>query len=166
MDIENNASIAQAVITLAQGAAPLTAGVLTTAIGDDAANVARRTAEAIGMRVETIETDRIEYHPGALNLVAIRQVEPATATGLPVLFILDDAGTASRCVTSAICSIIERRLEGAPCAILALSTDLAETRVADEMAEGLEGHVQQIVSMRTSRENVRLIEDAVARMGG
>jgi hypothetical protein len=166
MDIENNASIAQAVITLAQGGAPLVAGVLTHAIGDDAEGIAARAGQAIGMHVERIETDRIEYHPGALNLVAVRQVEPATATGLPVLFILADAGTASRCVVSAMCSIIEKRLEGAPCAILALSCDLAEARVAAEIAEGLDGHVQQVASMRTSRENARLVEDAVARMGG
>ncbi len=166
MDIENNASIAQAVITLAHGGAPLVAGVLTHEIGDDAADIAQRAAEAIGMHVGRIETDGIECHPGALNLVAMRQVEPAIATGLPVMFILNDAGYASRRVVPAMCSIIEKHLGRAPCAILALTVDIHEAGVAAEIAEGLDGHVQQVASMRTSRENARLIEDAVARMGG
>lgn len=164
MTLANTASIAHAVVSLAQHGTPLAAGVLTHALRDDAAGVAARTAEAMGMRTERIDASAIEYHPGALNLVAVRQVEPAIVSGAPVLFVIENAYEASRCVVSALCSIIERRLEQAPCLVLVLTADISERSVLAEVTDGLEGH--DVAIMRTSDENARLIEALVDRMGG
>jgi len=164
MTLENSASIAHAVVTLAQSGTPLVAGVLTHGLHDDAARIAADVGRSIGMETLVIDMAGIEYHPGALNLVAYDRVEPATATGRPVLFVLKEADLADNCVVAAMCTIIQRRLGNAPCAILALTSDIGEDRVSAQVAEGLDGHVGQVIRSRTSAENARMIEDAIARM--
>jgi hypothetical protein len=159
MSLADTASIAQATITLAGTGQPLAAGVLTCFPGDCVVETTRATGEALGMEVVEIRMLDIEYHPGALNHVAYYQVEPAVATGRPVLFMLVGADYAQRCVLAAIASAISKRVEEAPCVILALSRMCGERDVLEQVAEGLDRETNEVLCFRTAEEERRLIEE-------
>lgn len=176
MTIANNASIAYAVITAVTGMRPVAStgadggfskfaiGVLTKSRNDGGDDVARQIAEAIGMTVVTIDTSVIEYHPGAINQVTYHKMEPAIALGKPVLFILENVENASGGILPVMASAALRRIESAPCAMLAISPYNHERSTAEQLAEGAGWDVERIMMTRTDEENRRIAEQILQTM--
>jgi hypothetical protein len=165
MTLADTASIAYAVVSLAQSGEPLAAGVLSAGSREEAAGIAAATGAALGMATVVVDMPGIEYHPGAIGAVAYDQVEKAVATEAPVLFVLDRADGSQRCVLAAIASAIRVRTEEEPCVLLALTSTRLEDGVARETAEGLEVPVDRIARFRTAEENRLLVEAVLGAAG-
>lgn len=162
--LHTNASIAFSVIALSSSfdktcaEKQLAMGVLARTPGDGALTIARGIGEAVGMEIVDVRCPHVEYHPGAINVIAYNYVEPAIATGKPVLIILDEAQSAEAGVIEALIEAIVARVEDQPVAVLAITTAAGEQTVAKRMAAGAEWSPDRIAMHRTDAENARLIE--------
>ena len=162
----NNVSIAYAVVNIAgamthgRSSLPgrLAVGILSRAPGDGAPAICGELSSALGMEVLDIRMPRIEYHTGAMSVGIGVPFEEAVATGKPVMVILDEAQGAEAGVLEAAMEIISKRVEGRPCAILAITTINGERGVAERMAKGLGWDMDRIAMHRTEEENARLAE--------
>lgn len=158
----NNVSIAYAVVNVA-GAMNLAdrrlaVGILSHAPGDGTITIAREIAKGLNMELLDIRMGQIEYHPGALDNVIAEPFERALSTGRAVMIVLDEAHAAAPGVVEATMSIIAKRIENQPCAVLATSLASREKMVAIQMAAGLDCSRDRIVMHRTANENARIVE--------
>jgi hypothetical protein len=172
-DHYNNVSIAYAVVNIAgamthgRSSLPgrLAVGILSRAPGDGAPAICSELSTALGMEVLDIRMPHIEYHTGAMSVGIGVPFEEAVATGKPVMVILDEAQSAEPGVLEAAMEIIAKRVEGQPCAILAITTVNGERGVAERLAKGLGWDMDRIAMHRTEEENARLAERVLAAAG-
>lgn len=170
MNHYNNVSIAYAVVSLAgafgnsEGEGRIVFGVLSRAPGDGAPAIIAEMASALRMELVDVRAPHIEYHPGAINAVVHDQFEKAVATGRPVLVVLDEAHGAQDGVLAALSSAFAKRVEGQPCAVLAISTTAGEKKVAEQLAKGLDWDIGRIVMHRTDDENQRILNRVLGAM--
>lgn len=166
MSLENNASIAHAVLLAIQSAGDGDKGlglcVLSHAPGDGAGAIAAATAKAVGMDVVTTRLAGFESHPGAINLLAHDRFAAAVGDGRPVLLVVEAAHEGDGDLLSAITREIAKRVEDQPCAMLAITTTAGESMVARQLARGAGVDDSDVPMSRTASENARLAE-AVAR---
>jgi len=163
----NNASIAYAVVNLAMSMTTpgITAGILSRAPGDGAGHITRELAMALDMAILEIRMGQIEYHPGALSLEIGEPFERAVSTGKPIMVILDEAHAAPAGSIEAAMQIIDKRIEGQPCAVLAITTSAGENKIAQRMAAGMNWDTGRIAMHRTANENARLVEKFINANG-
>lgn len=170
MKLRNNASVAQALISLAGAFEDVAehgcvaGGLLARAPGDGALRVLKELAWTLGLRVVELRASVLENDPEDLDVRARSVIDFAMSGHKPVLVLIDEAHGAAAGILNEICSHVMAVTDERPSLVLAVCTSAAEQGVAEDMAAGLDRPVESIAIHRTADENQRLIRRIVEAM--